>query len=635
MSHAEPTTTKPTDKNINRTNQASNDSIESFFVNENEFRQEVIYFIIVDRFHDGTSDEEERQGQWDRGEKSGLYDKTWLDWGKYWGGNIQGLIDKVDYLQSLGVTAVWLSPLVEQVDDMQFNRAPMHGYWTKDFKRVNPRFIRKDDTNSLGSSRTIKDLVDAYHAAGIKLILDVVCNHSSPDVNGNKGVVYDDGTLLADFNDDTNNFYYHNPEISDWDDEYQLIHGEMMGLATFNDKNIEYRKYIKSAIKTWLDAGFDALRVDTLKHMPIWFWQEFTTDMQAHKPGLFLFGEYGFSKPWDQRSVDYANHSGMSILDFGLSDGIRFAFSGQEPGGFHLVQKVLEMDHVYQRANELVTFIDNHDMPRFLSIAPNPKYLELAVALLLSLRGVPCLFYGTEQYLNNPTDGGNDPYNRPMMENWSTESNLFILIKSLSKIRQENQAFTLGNHQQRYITEAIYGFSRKYRDFSAFVIINKGEEATIRIESTGLPAGQHQCVLTQQQIEVQDDGSAEIHLMAEAAYVFSQMGKKVTADTVGVFQLNGYRTQLGESIAITGNCDELGNWDIDKAYVLEFVNDNTWIGEVPLQSCAGQKICYKFIAIKEQVDSQTKTVVYENILHRWHVVPSQGRVKLDCIWGDD
>jgi cyclomaltodextrin glucanotransferase len=65
-----------------------------------------------------------------------------------------------------------------------------------------------------------------------------------------------------------------------------------------------------------LDAGVDALRVDTLKHMPIWFWQEFTTAMKAYKPGLFMFGEYGFSKPWEQRSVDYANNIGMSILDF-------------------------------------------------------------------------------------------------------------------------------------------------------------------------------------------------------------------------------------------------------------------------------------------------------------------------------
>ena len=90
---------------------------------------------------------------------------------------------------------------------------------------------------------------------GIKIVLDIVCNHSSPDINGSKGVVLDDGKLLADFNNDQNDFYYHEGEITDWEDEYQLIHLEMMGLATFNEKNIHYRNYIKSAIQMWLDAG--------------------------------------------------------------------------------------------------------------------------------------------------------------------------------------------------------------------------------------------------------------------------------------------------------------------------------------------------------------------------------------------
>jgi cyclomaltodextrin glucanotransferase len=128
-------------------------------------------------------------------------------------------------------------------------------------------------------------------------------------------VVLDDGKPLADFNHDDKGFYCHEGEITDWEDEYQLIHLEMMGLATFNEKNIDYRNYIKSAIQMWLDSGVDALRVDTLKHMPTWFWQEFTTAIKAHKPGLFMFGEYGFSKPWERRSVEYANNIEMSILD--------------------------------------------------------------------------------------------------------------------------------------------------------------------------------------------------------------------------------------------------------------------------------------------------------------------------------
>lgn len=604
------------------------ESMSSLFVNEAEFRQEIIYFIIVDRFHDGSSDAEERAGQWDRGDRPGLLDKTWQAWGKYWGGNLEGIIEKVPYLKALGITAVWLSPLFEQVDEMQYDRAPMHGYWTKDFKRLNPRFLRSGDARSLQQSTTLRDLVQALHDAGIKLILDVVCNHSSPDINGEKGVVYDDGELLCDFNNDTRNFYHHYPEITDWEDEFQLIHHEMCGLATFNEKNIEFRNYIKAAIKEWIDAGVDALRVDTLKHMPIWFWQEFTADMKAHKPDLFLFGEYGFSKPWDQRSVAYANHTGMSILDFGLCDGIRFAFSGQEPGGFHQIERVLAYDHVYARTNELVTFIDNHDMPRFLSVVPDRRKLELAVVLLMTLRGVPCLFYGTEQSLNNSTEGGRDPYNRPMMESWDSEAPLFRLIRVLADLRRSNQALSFGSHQQRWLSEQVYAYSRTYRDFHVLVAINQGPACTIDIANTGLPDGEVICSLSGEHYWIAGGALRQIHLPECSARVFSRLGQRVMAPVVGVFQVNGYRTSPGESLAIIGSVPELGGWDHERAYGLEYVNADTWIGEVPFDTSAGALLHYKFLL------RSATGVSPENILCRRFLLPAAGRVKFDCNWGE-
>lgn len=597
---------------------------------EIEFREEVIYFIIVDRFHDGSSDEEERQGIWDRGEHEGLYDKTWTQWGKYWGGNLRGIIAKIPYLQALGVTAVWLSPLFEQVDDMQFDRAPMHGYWTKDFKRINPRFLPTEESNSLSSSTTLRELVAAFRAAGIKLVLDIVCNHSSPDINGSKGVVLDDGVPLCDYNNDSNNFYYHNPEITDWEDEYQLIHHEMCGLATFNEKNPAYRKYIKTAIKEWIDVGIDALRVDTLKHMPLWFWQEFTTDIKAHRPNIFIFGEYGFGKPWDGRTVAYANKSGMSILDFGLSDAIRFAFSGQEAGGFTLVEKVLGVDHVYQRANELVTFIDNHDMPRFLSISPDKRTLEQAITLLFCLRGVPCLFYGTEQYLVNNTAGGQDPYNRPMMESWDQQAPAFQLLQTLIRLRRGNQAFTFGSHQQLYVSGDVYAFIRSYRDSHMVCILNKGSTVDVRLDLQRLGRQQElTCALTQERFVLQD-GHLSLGLPQGCAHVFSLPGQRVSGRVVTTFQLNGIETHPGQRIVIVGDCDELGHWDWAGAYGMEYVNSNTWICEVGFDSSAGELIHYKFAVI----DQHSGTFTYENCLARRLLLPQEGREKVDAIWAD-
>lgn len=607
------------------------DLTQGLFDSPVDFRSEVIYFLIVDRFYDATSDEEERQGVWDRGSKQGLYDKTWTQWGKYWGGNLLGIIEKIPYLKQLGVTALWLSPLFEQVDDMQYDRAPMHGYWTKDFKRINPRFLPGGECNGVGNSSTLRELVDALHANDIKLVLDVVCNHSSPDVNGSKGVVYDDGRPLADFNNDDKGFYYHEGEITDWEDEYQLIHLEMMGLATFNEKNIHYRNYIKSAIQMWLDAGVDALRVDTLKHMPIWFWQEFTTAMKAHKPGLFMFGEYGFSKPWEQRSVEYANNIGMSILDFGLCDGIRFCFSGQEPGGFHQVERVLGYDNVYHHANELVTFVDNHDMPRFLSVVPDPRKLDLALVLLATLRGVPCLFYGTEQYLNDGTNGGEDPYNRPMMNSWDTSSHPFQLVQTLLNLRRHNQALAIGSHHTAWINDDFYLFTRNFRDSAVMVMVNKSDQDhVVDAEHIQMPDGTYECLLTGYPITIQGGRLSNYTVHGNSAMVISCEGRPVDALLVAVFQINGFATEPGQSLAIIGDCDELGHWDHAKAYGMEYVNDNTWVATVGFHPDRPFLLNYKFIVRQANGDP-----IVEYLINRRTMLPQSGRLAINCFWNSN
>lgn len=593
---------------------------EFLFTRSIEFRQETIYFLIVDRFNDGDTSN-------NAGPNPELYDPTRQKWGRYWGGDIQGIIDKLDYLKGMGITAIWVSPLFEQVEDLQFESAPMHGYWTKDFKRINSRFLAKDEPNSLMQCTAFNWLIQELHDRGMKLILDIVCNHSSPDVNGQKGKLYDDGELIADFYQDDNHWYYHNPEITDWEDEHQLLYYEMAGLATFNESNIEYRNYIKSAIKLWLDRGVDALRVDTVKHMPIWFWQEFNAEIQTHKPSVFIFGEWGFSKPWDAGSVNFTNHSGMSILDFGLCEAIRAALGKNDPQGFQLVQTILDLDHLYYRATELITFIDNHDMPRFQSLNGDRGALKLAVSLIMTSRGIPCLYYGTEQYLHNDTNGGNDPYNRPMMDSWDIHSFLYKLLGLFSKLRRLNPAISLGSQQQKYITADIYCYTRSYRDSRCFVAINRGNPTTINVESTGLEDGEYNCIVTHRSFDVKDGKLSGLFLDHQDVIVLSYIGDRVQGKTIVRVQLNGIKTELGESIVVTGDCPELGNWNIDQAYALEYINANTWFGEIPFNESAGKAITYKYAIRRE-----TQRPVYENLVGRRWILVNQGIVKWQDVW---
>jgi len=605
--------------------QESELDLEFLYTRDIEFRQETIYFAVVDRFCDGDPDNSE-------GPNPELFDPERQDWGKYWGGDLQGVIDKLDYLKNLGVTALWLTPLFEQVEALFVDNAAIHGYWTRDFKRLNPRYIGKDEDPSLNNTQEQKNttfdrLIDELHKRKMKLVLDIVCNHSNPDFSGKKGELYDDGVKIADFNDDKNNWYHHYGEITDWEDDWQVQNRELAGLATFNENNSDYRSYIKGAIKQWLDRGVDALRVDTVKHMPIWFWQEFNADIQGHRPDVFIFGEWIYSHPSDDRSVEFTNHSGMTLLDFGLCTAIRAALAQGAEGGFHLIQEIFDLDDRYFGANELVTFIDNHDMPRFQSLNPDPEMLKVAIALIMTSRGIPCIYYGTEQYLHDDTDGGDDPYNRPMMTQWDTDTDIYRSIRLLSGLRRLNPAVSMGGHWQKHLEADVYCYARRYRDSICFVALNRGEATTVESIDTELPDGDHTCVLTRSKFEVSDRKILSLELPARGAIVISHVGERIKGQTIVRVQLNGVQTHPGETIVVTGDCPELGHWDISRAYPLEYINTNTWFAEIPFEESVGKMITYKYVMWR---DGQAP--LRENLVARRWVIANEGTVKWRDIW---
>jgi len=267
-------------------------------------------------------------------------------------------------------------------------------------------------------------------------------------------------------------------------------------------------------------------------------------------------------------------------------------------------------------------------MPRFLSVCSERRSLEQALILLFCLRGVPCIFYGTEQYLVNDTDGGNDPYNRPMMESWSESSACFSLLDTLIAVRRQNQALTFGSHQQIYVSECIYAFIRTYRDCHALCVLNKGPATQVLLDLGGrFGVSEMTCMLTGSTFPVLD-GRLSLALEPGSAYLFSSPGERVTGDVVATFQINGIETQPGQRIVLTGDCSELGGWDLSQAYGMEYVNRNTWICEVGFIESVNRPIRFKYAL----VDQDGSCFVREDILPRQLLLPGQGRQKVDSIW---
>ncbi|HEV2963516.1 MAG TPA: alpha-amylase family glycosyl hydrolase [Candidatus Angelobacter sp.] len=449
-----------------------------------DFKKQVIYQIITDRFFDGdTSNNNPPQS-------AGLFDPTKTNWRLYWGGDLAGIQQKMSYIKGLGATAIWISPPVDNLNlnipDAQGNpTATYHGYAARDFKRIEEHF---GDANNTFAA--FDNLIAAAHANGIKVIVDFAPNHSNDNSHGEFGSLFDNGTFVAAFNNDPNGVFHHNPNISDFNDRYQLQYDTLFGLSDLNQENATVDGYLKAALQQLQQHGVDAFRIDAVKHVT-WGWEYSMVNSAFTFGPSFFFGEWflgGTGDPLYHDAFKFANNSGMSLLDFPLNTAIRDVFASNN--NFSELDGTLNTENTnFTWQNDLVTFIDSHDVPRFLSVNNNTNRLNEATAFLLTTRGIPVIYYGDEQFLHNDTNGGGDPFNRNQMTSFNTSTTPYKLIGQLSTLRQNNSAIAYGGSQQRWINNDVYIFERKFFNDVVLVAINKNDSSSFNITglNTALP----------------------------------------------------------------------------------------------------------------------------------------------------
>jgi glycosidase len=460
-----------------------------------DFKREVIYQIMTDRFFDGSTANNNPS------QSSGLYDATKTNWRLYWGGDLAGIQQKMSYLAGLGVTALWISPPVDNLNtnipDGQGNpTASYHGYQGRDFKRIEEHF---GDTSNTWTD--FDNLVTAAHQNGIKVIIDFAPNHSTQDNGGEYGALYDNGSFLGNYTNDANGYFHHNPNISGsgWDDRYQVEYYTLFDLADLNSEHATIDGYLKAAAQLFQQHGVDGFRIDAIKHVT-WGWEYSLTNSIYTYADSFIFGEWyqgNTSDPLYHDSYKFANKSGMSMLDFPLNTAIRSVFASN--ANFSTIDSVITQEGGnFTWKEDLVTFVDNHDMARFLSVNNNNNRLHEALAFILTSRGIPCIYYGTEQYLHNDTNGGTDPYNRPMMPRFSTSTTAYPLVSPLSTLRHNNPAVPYGSMAQRWINNDVYIYERRFFGSTVLVAINKNDSSSYSISglNTALPAGSYSDYLT-------------------------------------------------------------------------------------------------------------------------------------------
>lgn len=326
-----------------------------------DFKRDVIYEIITDRFFDGDTSNN------DPAASAGRYDATKKNWQEYWGGDLAGITQKLPYLADMGITAIWIS---SPADNENLNEgtsavgAPYHGYHARDFKRIEEHF--GDSSNSWTA---FDALVTTAHSRGIKIIVDFAPNHSNVRSKGEAGAFYDNGTFVGNYTSDPKGYFHHNPEIGDYNDRYQVQYYTLSDLADFNQENPAIDGYLKSAAQVFQQHKVDGIRVDAIKHTT-WGWLYSFANSIYSTADTFTFGEWIHDSTSESLYHDlykFANHSGFSVLDFPLYNAIDGVFAWDN--GFGQIDAVLAQEGSnFAQANDLVTFLDNHDRQRFLSV---------------------------------------------------------------------------------------------------------------------------------------------------------------------------------------------------------------------------------------------------------------------------
>ncbi len=451
-----------------------------------DIHQGFIYQIVTDRFFNGDANNDNPPQSAGEFDAHGFAKPT--NWRDYWGGDLAGITRKMAYLKSMGVAAIWISPPIDNANKPDGGGASgYHGYWPRDMMRIEEHF-----GDAANSWEAFDELTATAHANGIKVIVDFVANHTNDIGVGENGALYNNGAKVTDYSSDTGAtpYYHHTPNMTDFEDRYQLQYDTLFGLADLDQTNPWVDKYIKAAVAQLLAHGADGFRFDAVKHVN-WGWEYSLENSIANWSGAdtlptamvrpFVFGEWleGSGDPLYADSVKFSNRSGMNLLDYPLYGPIVDVFAKGK--SFKEIDDELNLERLgnasaegFAQPNDLVTFFDNHDNPRIQSMGSDAMAVKLALSFIFTCRGVPVVYYGDEQYLHNDTGGGNDPYDRNAMTSFGT-TDAVTLIRYLAALRASNPAIAYGTMQQRWINDDVYIYERRLGGNVVLVAINKSE----------------------------------------------------------------------------------------------------------------------------------------------------------------
>ncbi|HTX88714.1 MAG TPA: glycoside hydrolase family 13 protein [Bacteroidales bacterium] len=442
---------------------------------------DVIYLITPDRFANGDPSNDSvpglRQGV-NRSDPNGRH-----------GGDIKGILDHLDYIKDLGATAIWINPLLEN-DMLKYS---YHGYSTTDYYKTDPRF---------GSNADYLALSDAIHKRGMKLIMDMVFNHCgsyhwwmndlpSPD-------------WINQFPEYTRSSFRSSSQLDPYASQYdsiEFVKGWFdKTMPDLNQHNPFVAKYLIQNSIWWIEyAGLDGIRQDTYPYCFRDFMADWDRAVLTEYPDFNIVGECWATYPasiayWQKDALnrDHYNSWLPSVFDFAMYDALRLGFMEKDgwSTGISRLYEILYQDFSYPDPSHIVVFADSHDVNRYYDAQGNDiRKVKMGLAFILTTRGIPEIYYGTEVLMTTGADKGDGFKRRDFPGGWPgdavnafvakgrtpDQNDMFNWLETLLNWRKGKDVIHTGKLTQFVPRDGIYVYFRYNESDTVMVIMNNNE----------------------------------------------------------------------------------------------------------------------------------------------------------------
>jgi glycosidase len=452
---------------------------------------DVLYLIMPDRFANGdpTNDQLPMRMPYkvDRNDPNARH-----------GGDLKGISDHLDYLHNLGVTAIWLNPVLE--NDM--DGGSYHGYATTNYYRVDPRF---------GSNDEYVKLIEDTHAKGMKVVMDMIFNHCGSDHPWMKDIPSKDWFNNLDPYVQTTHVkeVYYDLYASQYDTKQMTDGWFVPSMPDLNQRNRHVAKYLIQNSIWWIEyAGVDGIRQDTYPYADYQMMIDWCRAIEKEYPNYNIVGEAWYNNPvgtafWqkDSKLNNKENTQLKSVMDFrlmGLAHSAFFEETGEWGGGLRNIYEHMTTDYVYSDIYNVLRFLDNHDTDRFLPEMPkNLDSFKQGITFLLTIPGIPQIYYGTELLMNGNKSKSDGDIRKDVPGGWPDDSvnqftaegrselqnEAFNFMQKLLKWRQGNKIIAKGKMKHYVPQNGVYVYERYLGDQRLLVFMNgTSGEVTINLD---------------------------------------------------------------------------------------------------------------------------------------------------------